>query len=82
MGEGESSGGSGVSSLPMVSGLINFFETCGLGSGFDILEAFARALALGLRGRGVWLVFRVVAPILGGVFVRKVSRREVEISRC
>jgi hypothetical protein len=35
------------------------------------LEAFARALALGLRERGVWLLFRVVAPILGGVFAKR-----------
>ena len=57
MGEGGGSEDSGVGSLPMVLGLMNFFGTRGLALGFDIMEAFARALALGLRARGFWVLF-------------------------
>ena len=47
MGEGEGSEGSGDDSTTIASGSTNVFGTRGLGSDFDILAAFARALALG-----------------------------------
>jgi len=54
---------------------MNFLTTRCLDSTFDILEEFARALALGLRGRGILLLLRVLAVICGARIVRKESRR-------
>jgi hypothetical protein len=49
----EDSIGSSVDSASRASGLMNFFGTYVLGSDFNILEVFARALVLSLQGRGV-----------------------------
>ena len=76
IGEAEGSEGTDVGSLSIVSGLMNFLRTCCLGSDFDILEEFVRALALGLWGRGILLLLRVLVTIIDAEMIEKVFCRE------
>jgi len=77
IGEAGGDEGTGVGSLSMVSGWTNFCRARCLGSGFDILEEFARALALGLRGRGILLLLRVLVTIIDAQMAEKVFCREL-----
>jgi len=77
IGEAGGSERTGVGSLSIVSGLMNFLIARCLGSDFDILEEFARALALGLRGRGILLLLRVLVTLIDAEMAEKVSWREV-----
>jgi hypothetical protein len=61
----------------MVSGWTNFCGARCLGSGFDILEEFARALALGLWGQGILLLLRVLVTIIDAQMAAKVFCREL-----
>jgi len=77
IGEAGGDEGTGVGSLSMVSGWTNFCGARCLGSGFDILEKFVRALALGLRGRGILLLLRVLVTIIDAQMAEKVFCREL-----
>jgi len=76
IGEAGGSEGTGVGSLSIVSGLMNFLRTCCLGSDFDILEEFARALVLGLWGQGILLLLQVLVTIIDAEMTEKVFCRE------
>ena len=75
IGEAGGDEGTGVGSLSMVSRWTNFLRARCLGSGFNILEEFARALALGLRGRGILLLLRVLVTIIDAQMAEKVFCR-------
>ena len=55
---------------------MNFLTTRCLDSTFDILEEFARALALGLQGRGILLLLQVLVTIIDAEITEKVFCRE------
>ena len=78
IGEAGGDEGTGVGSLSIVYGCTNFLRACSLGSDFDILEEFARTLALGLWGRGILLLLRVLVAIIDAEMTEKVSLRELK----